>query len=293
MNTDNNNNKFKILLGIASVLLIALSVFTFQLYNESKDTETGLLTEKAEIENELEDLIANYDEILEDNEFKDNNLIAARERIEILLDSVKNAEANVSLIRRYKREISKLKDERQLLFKRADSLVAANQLLAIERDSTFTVLSQTIKVVDSMSVTNLALSETIKEGSIVNAMDLSAGAVIVRKSGKIVDTQRSSRADKIRACFTLAPNPIAEQGDRLLFIQVINPKNNLLGKKAVLEFETSTLTFSESTKVFYENEELDVCLLVGANEEDLIAGTYTINVFDGARQVATSQMILK
>jgi hypothetical protein len=202
-------------------------------------------------------------------------------------------EANVGLIQRYKVELGRLKEERKMLFKRADSLIAANQLLSLEMDSTNVVLSNTIKVVDSVTTKNVEMAETIKKGSVVNAVDLRGEAVILRSSGKIVDTRRSSRADKIRACFTLTPNPIAEKGDRTLFIQVINPKNNLLGDKAMIQFGDQVLNYSTTTTVFYENEELDVCALVNAKEEDLIAGRYSINVFDGGQQVATSTMVLK
>ncbi len=293
MSTENNSTKFKVLIGVLSALLIALAVYTVTLYNDSKNTVTGLEKQKVEIEGELEELIANYDEIIQDNELKDKDLLAARGRIEVLLDSVKAAEANVALIGRYKAEIGRLKRERKLLFKRADSLIAANQLLAMERDSTNMVLSNTIKVVDSVSEKNVAMAETIKKGSVVNAVDLRGEAVIIRSSGKIVDTRRSSRADKVRACFTLTPNPIAEKGDRTLFVQVINPKNNLLGDKENLQFDGEVLNYSAATNVFYENEELDVCVLVNAKEEDLIEGRYIINVFDGSKQVASTTMELK
>ncbi|MBT8261379.1 MAG: hypothetical protein KJO05_01055 [Bacteroidia bacterium] len=293
MTAENNSTKFKVLIGILSALLIALAVYTVTLYNDSKNTVSGLEQQKSDIEGELEDLIANYDEVIQDNELKDKDLLAARERIELLLDSVKDAEANVALIKRYKVEIGRLKQERKILFRKADSLIAANKQLAMERDSTNVVLNETIRVVDSVSEQNIAMAETIKKGSVVNAVDLRGEAVIVRSSGKIVDTRRSSRADKVRACFTLTPNDIAESGDRLLYVQVINPKNNLLGKKSTMEFEDGILNYSEVTKVFYENEELDVCILVDAIEEDLIEGRYTINVFDGARQIATTAMELK
>jgi hypothetical protein len=293
MSTENSNTKFKILIGVLSGLLIVLAVYTVTLYNDSKNTVTGLEKQKGEIEEELTELIANYDEIIQDNELKDKDLISARGRIEILLDSVKSMEANVGLIQRYKVELGRLKEERKMLFKRADSLIAANELLALEMDSTNVVLSNTIKVVDSVTTKNVEMAETIKKGSVVNAVDLRGEAVILRSSGKIVDTRRSSRADKIRACFTLTPNPIAEKGDRTLFIQVINPKNNLLGDKAMIQFGDQVLNYSTTTTVFYENEELDVCALVNAKEEDLIAGRYSINVFDGGQQVATSTMVLK
>ena len=293
MNIENSNNKFKILIGILSLLLIALTIYTVTLYNENKVTLAGLEEQKADIEIELEELIANYDEIIQDNEIKDNDLIEARDRIEILLDSVKDTKANLSLIRRYKIEIGRLKTERILLFKKADSLIAANMLLKFERDSTNIVLGNTIRVVDSVTEENIAMANTIKEGSVVNVVDLRGTGVIVRKSGKIVDTKRSSRADKVRACFTLSPNPIAKKGDRLLYIQVINPKNNLLGEKSVIEFDSGTLNYSTTINVFYENEELDVCILVDANEKDLVKGRYIINVFDGSTQVATSSLVLK
>jgi regulator of replication initiation timing len=290
---DNNSGKFKILIGVLSVLLIALAVYTVTLFNDSKSTVSNLEMQKADIEQELEGLIANYDEVIKDNELKDKDLLAARERITVLLDSVKDAKANMALIDRYKIEIGKLKQERIQLFRRADSLIAANKQLAIERDSTSTELQNTRMVVDSVSQENMAMNETIKKGSIVKATDLRGEAVIIRNSGKVVDTKRASRADKIRACFTLAPNAIAQKGDRTLYVQVINPRNKMMGDDAVKQFEEKNINYSSSTNVFYENDELDVCILVNSAEADLIEGRYTINLFDGPNLIATTTMDLK
>src|SRR5690606_5849754 len=154
---ENNSGKFKILIGVLSVLLIALAVYTVTLFNDSKNTVSNLETQKADIEQELEGLIANYDEVIKDNELKDKDLLAARERISVLLDSVKDAEANVALIERYKAEVGRLKQERAMLFKRADSLIAANRQLAIERDSASTDLANTRLLIDSVSTENLAM----------------------------------------------------------------------------------------------------------------------------------------
>jgi hypothetical protein len=293
MSEENNDKKFKILIGILSGLLIVLAVYTVTLFNENKNTVAGLEQQKTDIEIELQDLIADYEEIIQDNELKDQDLVNARERIEILLDSVQDAEANVALIQRYKIEIGRLKTERKMLFRKADSLIDANRMLAMERDSTNVLLSETIKVVDSVSGMNTEMAETIKAGSVVSATDLRGAAVIIRKSGKVVDTRRASRADKVRACFTLAPNAIAKKGDRDLYVQVINPRNNLLGEKSSLKFGDAILNYSAKTKVYYENEELDVCIMVDAAENDLIKGQYIINVFDGGTQVANSTMVLK
>lgn len=295
MSTENENNsgKFKILIGVLSLLLIALAVYTVTLFNENKSTISNLETEKESIEKELEGLIANYDEVIKDNELKDKDLLAARERINVLLDSVKDAKANIGLIQRYKVEVGRLKQERAMLFKRADSLIAANKRLAVERDSTFLELDNTRMVVDSVSQENEAMNEILKKGSIVKATNLRGEAVIIRNSGKVVDTRRSSRADKIRACFTLAPNSIAKSGDRIIYIQVINPKNVMMGDDTIKQFEDKNLNYSASTNVFYENEALDVCILVNSKEANLVEGRYTINIFDGPNQIGTTTMELK
>jgi hypothetical protein len=293
MDAENKNNVFKILVGVLSLLLIVLAVYTIKLYNDSKDTAIILQEQKADIETELEDLIDNYNQVIEDNDITDKELLAARERIVILLDSVKGAESNVSLLRRYKGEIKRLKNERVLLLKKADSMIASNKLLVAERDNTYLVLNETNKKMDAVSEENRAMAEKIKMASIVAVVDLTPSAVIIRKNGKIIDTKRANRAKKIRACFTLAPNNVAEAGNRKLYVQVINPKNNLLGDKEELVFENGVLNYSTMTQVYYENDELDVCAIVNAKEEDIIKGNYTINVFDGSNLVATSTMALK
>ncbi|MFT4850488.1 MAG: hypothetical protein ACI83B_003046 [Sediminicola sp.] len=293
MEYEDNSTKFKVLIGVLTLLLIGLAVYTVSLYNDSKNTVSGLEQQKVEIQSELEALITNYDKVIQDNELKDEDLFAARERIVLLLDSVKNSEANVALIGRYRAEIGKMKDERKKLFLKADSLIFENQRLEMQRDSTTNVLEKTYLVVDSVSQMNINMAETIRKGSGLTATDLRGEAVIIRKNGKILDTRRSSRADKVRACFTLSPNSIAEKGDKVLYVQVLNPRNNLLGTKELISFDEGDLTYSASTKVYYENDELDVCILVNAAEDDLIEGRYVINVFDGARIISTATMVLK
>ena len=291
--SEDDSGKFKILVGVLSLLLIALAVYTITLFNDSKAKVSTLEIQKANIEEELEVLIANYDEVIEENELKDESLLSARERISILLDSIKEAEANVALIDRYKREIARLKEERSLLFKRADSLIAANQVLLKERDSTNTELLNIQILVDSVNQENQWMSETIKKASVVRASNLKGEAVILRRNGKVVNTVRSSRADKIRACFTLNANAIATVGDRTIYLQVINPKNNIVGGQEFVQFEDESLFYSAFTNVFYENEELDVCIMVDVDDSELIEGQYTFKVFDGPSEVASTTMTLR
>jgi cell division protein FtsB len=288
-----NNNRAKILIGLLVVLLVSLAGYTYTLIQQNKETVLFLEADKAEVQKELEALVVSYNEILQDNKLKDKDLIAARDRIVVLLDSVKNYKANLSIITRYKAQVRGLKNERAQLFKRADSLLVVTQRLAIEKDSTTAVLIKTIKVVDSVTTANTQLFNSLEKGALIGISNLDATAIIVRKGGKIKETKRASRADKIRVCYTIAPNTLAQAGDRVLYVQVINPDNNIIGDKSNITFGQDLLTYSKSESVFYENQALDVCAIVGTAGQDVLKGLYTINIFDAQRQIGSTTLMLK
>jgi len=283
-----NNNRAKILIGLLVVLLVSLAGYTYTLIQQNKETVLFLEADKAEVQKELEAIVVSYNEILQDNELKDKELIAARDRIVVLLDSVKNYKANLSIINRYKAQVRALKNERTQLFKRADSLLFVTQRLAIEKDSTTAVLNKTIKVVDSVTTANTQLFNSLEKGALIGITNLDATAIIVRKGGKIKQTKRASRADKIRVCYTIAPNTLAQAGDRVLYVQVINPDNNIIGDKSNITFGQDLLTYSKSESVFYENQALDVCAIIGTTGQDVLKGLYTINIFDAQRQIGST-----
>ena len=289
----NNNNRAKILIGLLVVLLVSLAGYTYTLIQQNKETVLFLEADKAEVQKELEAIVVSYNEILQDNKLKDKELIAARDRIIVLLDSVKDYKANLSIITRYKAQVRALKNERAQLFKRADSLLVVTQRLAIEKDSTTAVLNKTIKVVDSVTTANTQLFNSLEKGALIGISNLDVTAIIVRKGGKIKETKRASRADKIRVCYTIAPNTLAQAGDRVLYVQVINPDNNIIGDKSNITFGQDLLTYSKSESVFYENQALDVCAIVGTTGQDVLKGLYTINIFDAQRQIGSTTLMLK
>ena len=289
----NNNNRAKILIGLLVVLLVSLAGYTYTLIQQNKETVLFLEADKAQVQKELEALVVSYNEILQDNKLKDKDLIAARDRIIVLLDSVKDYKANLSIITRYKAQVKGLKNERAQLFKRADSLLVVTQRLAVEKDSTTAVLIKTIKVVDSVTTANTQLFNSLEKGALIGISNLDATAIIVRKGGKIKETKRASRADKIRVCYTIAPNTLAQAGDRVLYVQVINPDNNIIGDKSNITFGQDLLTYSKSESVFYENQALDVCAIIGTTGQDVLKGLYTINIFDAQRQIGSTTLMLK
>ena len=293
MSSQEGSLKYKVLIGILAILLIGLAIYTVSMYKDSKNTVVGLEQQRVEIQKELADLSNEYDQIITENELKDEELIKAKSRIDELLEEVEKSKADIGLIQRYRAQINQLQAERKVMFARADSLVKVNERLIAERDSTSKALHDSQRMLDSLSLDNMELSKKIGQAMQITARNLTASAIIIRKNGKIVDTKRSSRADDIQACFTLNANSMANEGERRVYVQVVNPMNNILGKQEVIQAEDQVLFYSKSINVYYENDDLDVCILADAADEDLIPGRYVINIYDGIEQIGTTTIELR
>lgn len=293
MTETKNNTALKILTGILAVALIALGIYTVKFYNEEKENKAILQKEKSVIEDELNDLIVKYDEAIATNEVMDQDLVDARQRIAVLLDSVKDSEANLVLISRYRREIGALKSEKDRLFRVVDSLSNQNRLLASTIDSTNMVLAQRTRMSDSLQVTNQSLSTKVDRAAQLKVTGLKGEGVIVRNNGKLVTNNRTGRIDQIRTCFTITENALSQPGEKEMFVQVYNPENELVGDQLAVQHDGGVMVYSAASKIFYENEELDVCILSNTDREKLMEGTYKVYVYAGNQLIGTSSFALR
>lgn len=288
-----SNTALKVLTGILAVALIALGIYTVKFYNEEKENQAILQKEKVVIEDELNDLIVKYDEAIATNEVMDQDLVNARERISVLLDSVQDMEANLVLISRYRREIGNLKSEKDRLFRVVDSLSNQNRMLASAIDSTNVMLVERTRISDSLQQTNQSLSTKVDRAAQLKVTSLTGEGVIVRNSGKLVENDRTRRIDQIRTCFTITENPLAETGEKDMYVQVYNPENELVGDQIVINHEGGPMVYSAASKVYYENEELDVCILANTDPDNLISGTYKVYVYSEDTLIGTSSFSLR
>ena len=293
MTDQKSNNALKILTGVLAVALVALGIYTIKFYNEEKENQQLLRQEKAVIEGELNDLIVKYDEAIAENEGLDRDLVAARERIIVLRDSVQDMEANLAVISRYRREVNNLKAEKEQLFRVVDSLSNMNQRLITEIDSTNNVLLERTRISDSLQNQTRTMGAQIDQAARLKVSNLRGEGVIERNSGRLVENDRTRRVDKIRTCFSLTPNALAAAGDKDLYVQIYNPNKELVGDQIAVQHEGGVMVYSASTQVYYENEELDVCILANTVPDRLISGTYQVLVYEGNNLIGTTSFNLR
>ena len=289
--SENTGRALKVGLGIAVILLLATAYMTFKFYNEGKETEKQLTEEKALVLKDLNNMAAQYDTAIADNQLANDKLVEARERISGLIDSLKTSENSVRSLWRYKKKYMALQEEMDYLLAENDSLKVENKSLAMSLDSTKVQLEERTMFNDSLLAQNTELAEIVETAATLSTVNLKGFGVIVRSSGKLIPTERARRSDKIRVCYTVPRNSLVESGDKEFFIQVIDPKDNVLGLNQQIQFDEKVLNYSLVSKFNYESSSLDVCEFVdGSNFEK---GRYVVNVFNKGDLVSTTEFSLK
>tara|TARA_R110000751_G_scaffold2470_4_gene13275 strand:- start:96655 stop:97539 length:885 start_codon:yes stop_codon:yes gene_type:complete len=284
----------KVALGIALALFIGTGIYTSTLYKDKQQTEQQLTQEKNDVLNDLNTMVAKYDVALSESQVTNQNLVEARERIQSLIDSLKVSENNVSSLWKYKKKYLALQDEMDVLLSENDRLKVENMHLATTLDSTNVRYEESRMFNDSLVVQNTALAEVVENAAVLTTANLKGFGVIERNNGKLIPTERAGRSDKIRVCYTVAKNKLVQSGDKELYVQVIDPKNNILGVNQQIKFGEQTLNYSIISKFNYENGNLDICeFIVNSTDDDFEKGRYQVNVFNSNELVSSSEFTLR
>ena len=292
-NSNSSGLALKIALGIVVVLFLGLGFYTSNVIKEKNDQEIELVKEKEQVMADLSNMAKQYDLAISESEVTNEKLIEARGRIEQLMDSLKISQNSVNSLWRYKKKFLALEEEMDVLLAENDRLKVENELLASTLDSTQVQLAQRTMFTDSLLVQNTELAGVVKDASILQPVNLKGFGVIERSSGKLIPTERAGRSDKLRICFTVAKNKLVASGDKELFVQVIDPFNNVMGVNEQIQFEDTVLNYSLISMFNYENKNLDICEFVTSASGKFEKGTYKINVFNENQMVSISEFTLQ
>ncbi len=292
---ENSNRGLKVGLGIAIALVLGLGIYAFNLYGDSIETQKQLTQEKELVLNDLSQMASQYDAAIGENEIANEKLIEAKNKIESLSTSLKTSESTIASLRSYRTKFKALQKEMSVLLKENDALRAENTVLASDLDYTKKELQARASYNDSLVSQNNELATIVTEASVMSITGLNATGVIARNSGKLIPTDKSKRADKVKVCFTVAKNPLLKPGNKTLYVQVIAPNRAAIGLNQRVVFDEHQYNFSVKSKFNYEQKNLDICEYINVTnkKEGFQKGTYIVNLFDEHRLLSTSRFQLK
>lgn len=300
-NKSNNKTLVIILFALVGVLGGTTAYFGYQL-SQKQDVITVLTEEKAKtvdektaLENKLKKQIATYDSLFAVNSDAQALLGDERAKVEDLLKKVSGLQANAGAMKKYKAEAEKLRKDQVDLLKQIKDLQDQNVDLTAANVTLHKDLTDTKTENAALGTENKRLNTTVDVGSRLRAYEVVSEGIKVSGSGKEKSTSKAKRSNKIRTCFTLLENAIAQKGNRTLYMVVKDPSGQVLATGNESTFTSSdggTVVYSAKKEVDYDNgKAVDICMYFG--KDDMPKGKYAIDVYCDGYPIGSSTCELK
>jgi hypothetical protein len=263
---------------ILAAALIFLVVMYFDQKNKMVEMETVLTQEKDSLANELRLMVHGYDTLKTDNDTLMADLQREKTRIVQLLSI--NA-SNVQLIKRYKSEISTMRDIMKSYIVQIDSLNTLNQQLVAENTDIKEQITQVQSTNVELTKVKEELGAKVDVASIILAKDIKVVSLKGSKE-KSKETSRIKDITRLRTCFTLRENPIATPGEKEVFMRIIRPDSLVITSSPdnLFDYKGNKLIYSANRLVDYMNQDIEMCIYLEIMDNaDLIIGAYSVELY--------------
>ena len=113
-------------------------------------------------------------------------------------------------------------------------------------------------------------------GSILEISNISVEAFRFRGTGKEVPTRSAQKTQILRSCFNISANQIAKAGKKVIQIQYLNQRGEILNVPDSINLNQNEYSIIENVE--YLNKDIEFCIDFERNKM-LIEGNYTFKVF--------------
>mgnify|MGYP000882874203 CR=1 FL=1 len=286
------------LLLLVVLLLISNVVMLWLLMQRGKEVEQGQQkVEALEERNEdvlgmLERTLNSYDSLQTENDTIKQELELQKQQVQELIEKVKRG--NYSLAKA-KKEAETLRSIMKGYIAQIDSLNRANQQLTAEKQQLTQDLGEEKAQKEALATEKAALEGRVAKGAVLHATSITAGALFVRNNSKQVDTERASKAEMVKCCFTLGVNNVTDAGDKTIYMRVISPDGKVLptsdGSNR-FKFDGVEGEYSAKRDVNYQNQPLDACIFWTGGEA-VRTGQYIVEIYEAGALVSKANFNLK
>ena len=247
--------------------------------------------DRREMENQYAEFAVQYAELKKSVQ---NDSLAAlldkeQKRAEQLLKELKNVKANSSAeILRLKKELATVRAVLKDYIRQVDSLQQLNVALAGERDRALAEAARTRKENTAISQVRAQLEEKVEIAAQLNATGITINPL--KKNGKPAKKSKDIKTFSIE--FTVTRNVTADTGNRMVYVRLMKPNNELVNPTGQFDYENRTIDYSAAKAIEYDGEEQKVQLYVPI-QEYLSTGKYHAYIFIDGQMIGSGGVELK
>lgn len=297
---DKKSSKTWMILAILLLIVVAgLLILFIPMKGKYEAMIKDKEVEKTIIQYELDDLMAAHDSVkreygtlAESLTIKDSIIRANAEEIKQLLN--------------YKWEYGKVNKKLELLRKitqgyvvQMDSLYTVNRDLKEENEKIRQQYTQEQDRTRELTRDKETLVEKVSLAKVLRAYNVEATTIRFSGSGRERATDKASKVERVKVCFTLGKNILVAAGPKTVYIRIIRPDNVVVTQKVgedySFDFEGGTLEYTTKKIVDYQNQDTWVCLFWDkkSEKEAAMVGVYNVFVYTDGFEIGKSSFELK
>ena len=261
--------------------------------SEKKVTEVQVENEilenlKNDLEEDLTDLQDQFGALQTNNDSLMNLASQQQEKITKLL-AIKAD--NAYKIKMYQKELGTLREVLRSYITQVDSLQQINLALRGEKSALTKDLAEVRTQRERLTQDKEKLTSTVQKAQVLSASDILTTGLNNRSK----ENQRARFIEKLKTCFTVRENQIADAGERIFYLVIIKPDKKVLTNKSNDTFLTqdgAAIVYTDKRTIEYENKDVEVCIFTDNNDR-LTTGFYEAKLYCDGYLVGTSTFELK
>ncbi|MCB0516210.1 MAG: hypothetical protein R2798_05735 [Chitinophagales bacterium] len=317
----NKSNRNIYIALIALLLLVDLFLlYKYMQIRKEKDitTETVqvLETEKGELLKQYDEIVVELDNMKAANVSLDSSLVVAQKNIEqqkaeiarILnkqgasqkeLDHARQLIAGLKASGEdYERQLNALRAENAQLNQTIQVKESEKQVLISEKEQLSQDKADLLETKSKLEETKSQLTTRINKAAVLQADNVSAVGVKYRNSGKELETDNAKKTDKLKICFDLLANKVADSGSKTIYVRIITPEGvplslNSQGSGTMQLAETDEMIqYTISGELSYDRKRESYCLF-WEQDAPYDEGTYAVEIYHEGYLIGTNNFELK
>ncbi|GAA4781927.1 hypothetical protein GCM10023231_06920 [Olivibacter ginsenosidimutans] len=268
---------------LAILALIATNIYFYVKYKHSDELHGTVLSEKTQMETELDRIEVELDRVTKQNVELTESLRAAQDNARIKIEELRtkltqqqlsraelvNAQKEIAQLRttvsRYTKDIEKLKNE--------------NALLISERDRLKESAGNANRKADELEAINSELEQKVALATALKLSSININAVREKRHGEESIETKAKKTDKLRIDFNIADNPLAKKAIYDVYIRVIEPNGNLLiADNNIFEVDGVEMQYTDKTGIEFSNDG-KLYSYEWQGPEDFKSGSYTVMLY--------------
>lgn len=220
---------------------------------------------------------------------------AQKTQIKELLEKVERGKWTASELAKMRRENETLRNIMKGYVYQIDSLNTLNLKLTSDLDETRTVLTTTTTERDTYKQDAEESKARVKEGSKLQAYGFSSGALRSKLNNTTTETDKAKNAVQIKSSFTIGANPIAEKGNKSVYMQITKPDGTIFQSRTsnVVSTNQGSVAYSDKKDVDYTGESVSLAIYYDLRGEDAPKGNYSVKIYCDGNLIGKDSFTLK